>query len=494
MVLESFLSSFQKHSQKNAFCIDENFYTYAQFLERINGIREAVRNIVPLECQNVGIVVRDSIDAYASIFALWFEGRTYVPLLPGAPVERNRQVVEESGIEYLLDSGTLGQEIGVKVISTKEILSIEAVKPVCSYDADRNAYILFTSGSTGKPKGVQITLGNVSSFIDAMWAAGSGLTENDRSLQMFELTFDFSVATYTIPLYGGACIYTIPNGEIKYLYIMDLMEYHKLTALWFVPSVIILLRSRFSQILSKDVRICSFCGEALPIDVVNEWRKCIPNAIIRNFYGPTEDTVFCTYYDVDDEHQKDHNGAVAIGKSMVSGDFIVIDEENNVVAPNVSGELCLSGSQLSPGYWRDDKKNAQAFFMYNNKRYYRTGDLCFVDEDGDLQYVGRIDFQTKINGFRVELSEIEHYASESLKNENICICVAYQNAIGATELGLAIQGSEAIDTEFVLDYIRKHLPPYEVPGCVRILHSLPLNANGKINRKEIVKLFEDANN
>ena len=491
MVLESFLSSFQKHSQKNAFCIDEKFYTYAQFLERINGIREAVYNIVPSECQNVGIVVRDSIDAYASIFALWFEGRTYVPLLPGAPVERNRQVVEESGIEYLLDSGTLGQEIGVKIISTKEIASIETVKPVCSYDASRNAYILFTSGSTGKPKGVQITLGNVSSFIKAMWAAGSGLTENDRSLQMFELTFDFSVAAYTIPLYGGACIYTIPNGEIKYLYIMDLMEYHKLTALWFVPSVIILLRSRFSQILSEDVRICSFCGEALPIDVVNEWRKCIPNAIIRNFYGPTEDTVFCTYYDVDDEHQKNHNGAVAIGKSMVSGDFIVVDEDNNVVAPKVSGELCLSGSQLSPGYWRDDKKNAQAFFQYNNKRYYRTGDLCFVDEDGDLQYVGRIDFQTKINGFRVELSEIEHYASESLKNENICICVAYQNAIGATELGLAIQGSEAIDTEFVLDFIRKHLPPYEVPGSVRILQSLPLNANGKIDRNAIKKIFEN---
>ena len=491
MVLEGFLKSFICHSECNAFCIDEKFYTYKQFLERINGLREKINATIPQECQNVGIVVRDTVDAYASIFALWFEGKTYVPLLPGAPEERNKQVVEEAGLQYLIDSDKWKQEIGVKLIDTRDIPSSDVLKPIFSYDKNRNAYILFTSGSTGKPKGVQITLGNLSSFIEAMWKAGSGLDETDRSLQMFELTFDFSVAAYTIPLYGGACIYTIPKGEVKYLYIMDLMEYHKLTALWFVPSVIILLRSRFDKILSKDVRICSFCGEALPLDVVNEWRKCIPNAIIRNFYGPTEDTVFCTYYDVDDEHQKNHNGAVAIGKSMVSGDFIVVDENNLPVATGVNGELCLSGSQLTPGYWHDDKKNSEVFFTYNAKRYYKTGDLCYMDEDGDLQYVGRIDFQTKINGFRVELSEIEHYATESLKNENICICVAYQNFFGATELGLAIQGEKSIIIEEVTEYIRKHLPPYEVPNSVKILSQLPLNANGKIDRKTIIKLFEN---
>lgn len=491
MVLESFLSSFQKHSQKNAFCIDEKFYTYAQFLERINGIREAVHDIVPPKSQNVGIVVRDTVDAYASIFALWFEGKTYVPLLPGAPEERNKQVVEEAGLQYLIDSENWKQEIGVELIDTRNIPSSDEVSPLCTYDVNRNAYILFTSGSTGKPKGVQITLGNLASFIDAMWKAGSGLDETDRSLQMFELTFDFSVAAYTIPLYGGACIYTIPKGEVKYLYIMDLLEYHKLTALWFVPSVIILLRSRFAKIHSEDVKICSFCGEALPLDVVNEWRKCIPNAIIRNFYGPTEDTVFCTYYDVDDKHQKNHNGAVAIGKSMISGDFIIVDESNNPVSSNINGELCLSGSQLTPGYWGNDEKNSQVFFNHNGKRYYKTGDLCYMDDDGDLQYVGRIDFQTKINGFRVELSEIEHYAAESLKNENICVCVAYQNSIGATEIGLVIQGKESVDIDYVTNYIRNHLPPYEVPNNVILLSNLPLNVNGKIDRKAIIQLFEN---
>lgn len=491
MILDNFLRTFQTYSEKNAFCIDERFYTYGEFLQRINGIRAKVHDSIPCDCQNVGIVVRDSIDAYASIFALWFEGKTYVPLLPGAPLERNRQVVEEAGLTFILDAKVLPQELGVSLFSTKDIPSLSEVKPLCNYEGHRNAYILFTSGSTGKPKGVQITFDNLSNFLDAMWAAGSGLTPDDRSLQMFELTFDFSVAAYTVPLYSGACIYTIPNGEVKYLYIMDLMEYHKLTALWFVPSVIILLRSRFESILSEEVKICSFCGEALPLDVVNEWRKCVPNAIIRNFYGPTEDTVFCTYYDVDDDHQKNHNGAVAIGKSMISGEFIVVGDDSLPVGTNINGELCLAGTQLTPGYWKDSEKNAQAFFSYKGKRFYHTGDMCFMDEDGDLQYVGRMDFQTKINGFRVELSEIEHYASESMKNEHICVCVAYQNAIGATELGLLIQGNEGIDTEGVIDYIRKHLPPYEVPNNIKLLSNLPLNTNGKIDRKAIIKLFEN---
>ena len=146
---------------------------------------------------------------------------------------------------------------------------------------------------------------------------------------------------------------------------------------------------------------------------------------------------------------------------MECGDFIVVDSELKPLGPNESGELCLSGNQLTPGYWMNPTKNESSFFFYNGKRYYRTGDLCFVDNDGDLQYIGRIDFQTKINGFRVELSEIEHYAAESLNGNNICVCVAYQNAIGTTELGLMIQGGQTINTEAVVDYIREHLPPYE---------------------------------
>ena len=156
----------------------------------------------------------------------------------------------------------------------------------------------------------------------------------------------------------------------------------------------------------------------------------------------------------------------------------------------MTGELCLAGNQLTPGYWNNPEKNAEAFFMLNGTRYYRTGDLCYADEDGDIQYVGRLDFQTKINGFRVELSEIEHYASEALNNENTCICVAFTNSITTTEIGLVIDSKKPIDEASVLAYISNHLPFYEVPTQVKVLAQLPLNLNGKIDRKKIKQLFE----
>lgn len=491
MILNELFDNIVKYGKNNAFCIDEKFYTYDQLLKRINAIRSVISNNIATNEKNVSIIANDDLDTYASIIALWFEGKTYVPLLNYAPEERNFQVIKQANVNYVLTSKTIKQSLPATVLITSQHDDVIHSNPIKNEDENLNAYILFTSGSTGQPKGVPITLGCVSSLINAVEDAGDNINEQDRVLQMFELTFDLSVISYLHPLLRGACVYTIPEGEVKNLYIMDLMEFHKLTVMLMVPSIIILLRTHFKDIVGESVRLCSFCGEALPLDVTNEWRKCVPNARIRNYYGPTEDTVYCTYYDIDDEHQKNHNGSICIGTSLNSGSCIIVDSENNEVPIGEKGELCLAGQQLTPGYWNNPEKNVEAFFFLNGIRYYRTGDLCYADKDGDIQYIGRLDFQTKINGFRVELSEIEHYAAESLNGNHICICVAYQNSIDVTELGLIIRADNNINVEDVVNYIRKHLPPYEVPTKVKVLNELPLNANGKIDRKALIKQFQE---
>lgn len=491
MILDELLENIARYSKNNAFCIDEQFYTYEKLLKRINAIRYIISSNIKEEEKNVSIIANDDLDTYASIIALWFEGKTYVPLLNYAPEERNAQVINQAKVKWVLSSKTFNQSLNAKILLTSEQEDIKDIAPIKNNNESTNAYILFTSGSTGLPKGVPITLGCVSALIKAVEEAGDDINENDRVLQMFELTFDLSVISYLHPLLRGACVYTIPEGEVKNLYIMDLMEFHKLTVMLMVPSIIILLRPHFKDIIGESVRLCSFCGEALPLDVTNEWRKCVPNARIRNYYGPTEDTVYCTYYDVDDEHQKNHNGSISIGKSLSSGSCIIVDSENREVTAGEKGELCLAGNQLTPGYWNNPEKNSETFFILNGTRFYRTGDLCFTDEDGDIQYIGRLDFQMKINGFRVELSEIEHYASEALNNAKTCICVAYTNKINTTEIGLAVDSKEPIDEKALLSYISKHLPVYEVPSQVKVLSHLPLNVNGKIDRKAIKKLFEE---
>ena len=488
-LLDHLYHTFQRHSSYNFLCDDEEFYTYGDLLDNIGRIRRYIRESIAEEQKNVGIIAGTDINTYAAIFALWFEGKAYVPLLPTAPEDRNRTVVKEAGLTHVLSSRIFDQVLPATVVNTISLPEGEGTNNPVDYDSSRIAYILFTSGTTGLPKGVQITLGNLSAFIDAMIELGHEIHDSDRVLQMFELTFDFSVVSYVLPSYGGACIYTIPEGEVKFNYALDLLEEHHLTVLFLVPSVITYLQMYFDDINETETRLCSFCGEALTLDITNRWQKCIPNARIINFYGPTEDTVFCSYYDVNATNQKNLNDVISVGKAMKNGDMFILSDNNEEAKPEERGELCLAGPQLSPGYWNNPEKNAESFFTHKGKRFYKTGDLCYMDEDGDIMYVGRIDFQAKIQGFRVELSEIEHYATEFLGLGYHSLCVAFTNKIGNTEIGLAIEG-KAFDTTPILDYIKSKLPPYEVPTKVLFLERFPLNNNGKLDRKNITKQFE----
>ena len=488
-LLNDLYSTFQKNVEHPCLCDEEEFYTYSQLLENIGKIRAYIRQNIDENQREVGLIAHTDIYTYATIFALWFEGKAYVPILPTAPEDRNQTVTREAKLTHILSSKPLNQTLSADFVITSD-LNCGSIDEKPRYnELERVAYILFTSGTTGTPKGVQITIGNLSAFISAMWALGHGINNQDRVLQMFELTFDFSVVSYLLPIYGGACIYTIPAGEVKYSYVLDLLEEYHLTVLFLVPSVITYLQMYFDELNETETRLCSFCGEALMLDITNRWQKCIPNARIINFYGPTEDTVFCSYYDVNAQQQKNLNGVVSVGKAMENGEMIVLNENNEVAAPEERGELCLCGPQLSPGYWNNPDKNAESFFEYDGKRFYRTGDLCYADKDGDIMYVGRIDFQAKIQGFRVELSEIEHYVNEALPEGSMSICVAFTNKMGNTEIGLALQGKE-YDYQPILEYVKSKLPPYEIPTKVMFFTQFPLNINGKLDRKSITNCFE----
>lgn len=488
-LLDHLYKKFKENSSRNFLCDDEEYYTYAQLLESIGKIRYYIRTNIPEDQITVGLLAGTDLNTYAAIFALWFEGKAYVPLLPTAPEDRNQTVIKEAKLTHVLSSRDFAQPLKAKIVNTSK-LSNDSINDIPKYeDNNRIAYILFTSGTTGVPKGVQITVGNLTAFVDAMIALGHEIFNTDQVLQMFELTFDFSVVSYLLPSYGGACIYTIPEGEVKFNYVLDLLEEHHLTVLFLVPSVITYLQMYFDDINEPATRLCSFCGEALTLGITNRWQKCIPNARIINFYGPTEDTVFCTYYDVKDKNQKNLNDVISVGKAMKNGEMIILNEDGKCAEPNERGELCLYGPQLSPGYWENPERNKEAFFLFEGKRFYRTGDLCFMDAEGDIMYVGRMDFQAKIQGFRVELSEIEHYSSEFLGHDYLSLCVAFTNKLGNTEIGLAIEGKE-FDSHPVIEYIKSKLPPYEVPTKVLFFDRFPLNNNGKLDRKIITQKFE----
>ncbi|MBL0343154.1 MAG: AMP-binding protein [Bacteroidetes bacterium] len=350
------------------------------------------------------------------------------------------------------------------------------------------AYILFTSGSTGVPKGVPISVSNLDAFLDAFFQLGYHLNENDRFLQMFDLTFDLSIMSYMAPLCIGACVYTVPSEGIKYMQVYKLLEQYDLTFTLMVPSIITHLRQYFDEIRLDKLRYSLFCGEALYEDVVLEWSKCVPNALVENVYGPTEATIFCTRYKINSNgSNKQLNGILCIGAPMKNVGVAIINDNLQFSAPFEKGELCLSGSQVTSGYWKNDLKNAEAFFEKEGIRYYKTGDLCFMDGEGDVFYSGRVDFQVKIQGFRVELGEIEFHARKFLESAAV-VAVATENSQNIWQIYLFVEG-DLTHFEELQNYLKLHLPVYMVPSKITGVKMFPLNTNGKIDRKALIHIF-----
>lgn len=493
-LFQDLYSSIQSNISRNSFFINGIAYTFGEFGSMVESIRVSIRKLVPEEEKNIGLVTNDDLQTYAAIIACWFEGKAYVPLSPEMPKERNESVIRQAEIKTIIDSSEQLLFDGYNFITSDKLLPQGVLTPPCTVLDREHVYILFTSGTTGVPKGVPITRANLAGFIDAFWKMGFKIDQTDRVLQMFELTFDLSVMSYLVPLLRGACCYTTPKDKIKFLYINDLMEEYKITVALMVPSILQYLRPYFKEINFPDLRYSLFCGEALAEDVTMEWKKCVPNAAIYNVYGPTEDTIFCTYYLLQNNGViKSHNGVLSIGKTMAGSQTIIIDDKLQMLPPGDAGELCLSGVQLTPGYWNNREKNEEAFFLIEingkTERFYKTGDLCICDAEGDILYIGRIDFQTKIQGFRVELSEIEFHAKKGVDKINL-VALGVTDAIGNTEIGMAIESVE-FDTELLLQTLKTQLPAYMIPKQIIFVKEFPLNSNGKTDRKKLTQLFKD---
>jgi D-alanine--poly(phosphoribitol) ligase subunit 1 len=490
-VLSPFLKTVENSGENNAFCINERFYTYSEFARHISKIRLAIQ-LFDIKTNNIGLVVNDDINTYASIFAIWLEGFAYVPLHPQQPMERSWEIITQAELSLVIDSSPKTKYAEIKIIESSYLqFDKYDLQPKLTPD-DSLAYILFTSGSTGKPKGVQITRKNVGAFMKSFWETGIQVTENDRCLQCFDLTFDVSVQSYLTPLTKGACTFTIPHDQIKYSYVYGLLEDHQLTFGAMAPSMIRYLRPYFDEINAPAMRYNILTAEASPLDLIIEWARCIPNAEIFDFYGPTEATIYCTYHKFNRAgNNKQLNGMLSIGKAMPGLQAIIIDEEHNTLGMNQKGELCISGPQLTPGYWKNPDKNKESFFEIEldgiTARYYKTGDSCYFDDDGDIMLAGRLDYQVKIQGYRIELGEIEYHAREFLKGQN-AVAVPTQNATGNTEIALIIESNQFDTTDFY-EYFKLKIPFYMIPSKIIFVPIFPLNSSSKIDRIKLKTLL-----
>ena len=440
----------------------------------------------------VGIAVERSVEMVVGLLAIMKAGGAYVPIDPEYPHERIAYMLEDSGVKLLLTQAHLMDAL--PATAHVRLLTLDALdvpgrrdNPSVALDGDNLAYVIYTSGSTGRPKGAANRHRSLYNRLAWMQDAYS-LGEADTVLQKTPFSFDVSVWEFFWPLMQGARLVVAQPGDHREpAKLVELIRRHHVTTIHFVPSMLqaFVAHEGIEACTSLKRIVCS--GEALPAEAQARVFERLPGAGLYNLYGPTEAAIDVTHWTC----QADGRNHVAIGRPISDTKTYVLDAGLNLVPQGVGGELYLGGIGLARGYLAKAALTSERFvadpFSGTGERLYRTGDLVRWREDGQLEYLGRIDHQVKIRGFRIELGEIE---AQLLAQPEVreAVVIADEGPGGARLVGyVSLQASQPLEPAELKTRLGTALPDYMIPSALLVLDALPLNANGKIDRKALPK-------
>ncbi|MBN2662727.1 MAG: AMP-binding protein [Bacteroidales bacterium] len=484
MLFEKILNNFTQFNDRTAFVIEDSAYSYNFLKNRISSIYKELKRKKTEQNDAIVIYTYNNIDTYAAIISTFLIGATFIPINSAHPTHRNQRILNQISAKEIISTNNSDNPT-INPVNLADSITNIILKP-----NDKSiAYILFTSGSTGVPKGVKISYKNINSFIVNFKNYFKNLTENDRFLQIYDLTFDASLHCYLLPLFLGASVYTVSPTKLKFIQAYKIMDKYKLTFAKFPPSVLHLLLPYFNKIKLEHLKYNLLGGEEFKTHIAESWQKCVPNGQIYNVYGPTEATINTHIFPVNisEINTKSNNGIISIGKTFGENKAIIVDEKNNKKNTNEIGELCLGGEQVAIGYFNDTEKTNASFLQINETKFYKTGDLAYIDKDNDFIYIGRKDNQVQIQGYRVELSEIEKIAA-NYNNQLNYVAVTAENNTQAIEIFLfTLNLSDLNDFKF---FLNNNLPAYMLPSKIINLKTFPLLPSGKIDKnklKEIAK-------
>lgn len=495
-VLEYLEASFYKNPQKVAFADEKTQVTYEQLYNYARNAGTAISRITNNARRKPVVVFVDrNVQSLVSFMAVAYSGNFYVPIDMQMPAQRIDLILQTlqpvATVVPLADLDFAGNVApGLLKIIYEEAISEQPdhalLQEIQSKVIDTDPlYATFTSGSTGIPKGVITCQRSVVDMTEALAYTfdfeGSHIFGNQNPFY-----FDASIKDIYSTLKAGTTMFIVPKS--CFVSIGSLSQYlnkHKITSILWSAAAIALVANlgAFDEEKPEYLKHVMFSGEVMHNKVLNYWRKLLPAAQFVNLYGPTEITSVCTFYKIEKPFADEE--PLPIGIPFRNTEIILLNEHNQPVTGDETGEICVRGCCLSMGYYNNPGKTAEAFCQNPlNTSFpeviYRTGDLAKYNESGEIMFLSRKDNQVKHMGQRVELGEIELLVS-SLEEIDACICFYDHDK---QKIVLVYQGKNA-DKKYILNGIKEKLPKYMFPNIIIGLQSLPYNLNGKIDRTQI---------
>jgi amino acid adenylation domain-containing protein/non-ribosomal peptide synthase protein (TIGR01720 family) len=472
---------------KTAVLSGDEILSYTELNERSNIVAHYLREIGVAEGSLVGICMSRGTGLVTGLLGILKAGGAYVPVDGNYPADRIGYMISDTQMQVILTdesaAGLFSDYEDLHVIKIAEAIFNKRNKkeklsnPGIAFHAGSLAYIIYTSGSTGRPKGVMIEHGNTSAFLQ--WCAGEfGSSEFEVVYAVTSVSFDLSVFELFYPLSCGKGVRVLENGlSIGEALLSETVPGGVLVNT--VPGVIGQLLRSGSEL--DGATVINMAGEPVPVEVQSGLDKL--GREVRNLYGPTETTTYSTVYRM-------HPGeTLLIGRPVGNTQVYVLDENKRLLPVGVAGELYIGGAGVSRGYLKKEELTAERFIAnpYGEGRLYRTGDRGRWSGDGNLEYLGRLDDQVKIRGFRIEPGEVEHVLQAAPGvQQGVVVCP--QEKDGQRRLvGYVVKGA-GYDREEVLGYMKERLPDYMVPSLLSELAELPVNSNGKVDRKQLLAM------
>ena len=477
------------------------------FLELLNKAKELACSLIKLQnCTNkpIAVFLPKSIGSVVADIAITYSGNTYMNIDVKSPKARIENILNQiKPVLIITDSHNIQSLDGL--VKSCDVLNISTFDFTGRFDQkrlnivscriiDTDPYcIINTSGSTGTPKGVVL---NQRSFIDFTEWAIKILEINDSEIvgSLSPIVFDIYSFELCMLMAKGSTLVLIPEKLSAYpASILNMLQATKVSFIFWVPTIMVNIANM--QLLNKiellDLKTVWFAGEVFPTKQFNYWRKILTGSKFVNLYGPIEITLDCTYYVAERELKDDE--PIPIGFPCRNTDILILTDDNKAAEDNEEGELCVRGSSLAMGYYNNPQKTAEVFVQNPlNSHYpeliYRTGDIVYKNDLGEILFKGRKDSLIKHMGYRIELGEIEHVVVNTLKLANNA-CVVYNKS--KKEITLVYEAiSELPVAEFRLA-LSKEFPKYMIPTVYHHMSMLPRNTNGKIDRLALSKIVND---